>query len=271
MSDEKVIRLTPKNSVLRELYLISGNQCAYPGCVRPMIDSHGNFVGQICHIEAAMPGGERFNSSMSNEDRRKLSNLILMCHEHHIVTNNIHEYTVQRLKKIKKDHENKFSNIISKLVHSIEDLTQLQESVVPKTLSKMNTILHWGNTEDELLLCIDEINQWISRLRKLTPNTRKIFVIMLERSEAAYPQYIIPIEEIELVTNLTNIELRKHIVLLTKYRFISEVYLDEHGYICDLNTFDSGWEFWEELIRFSQKTASSLEEIIVNLDFSILD
>lgn len=31
-TDEEVKRLAPKQEVLRELYIKSGNECAYPGC-----------------------------------------------------------------------------------------------------------------------------------------------------------------------------------------------------------------------------------------------
>lgn len=63
--EEKAKHLSIKSDVLRRLYLQSGNQCAYPGCTHTMVDENGNFVGQICHIEAAMEGGERFNPQMS--------------------------------------------------------------------------------------------------------------------------------------------------------------------------------------------------------------
>lgn len=55
MVNETGKRLVPTKDVLRELYLKSGNQCAFPYCVRPMMNSDGEFVGQICHIEAAEP------------------------------------------------------------------------------------------------------------------------------------------------------------------------------------------------------------------------
>ncbi|MCM2533282.1 hypothetical protein NDK43_13865 [Neobacillus pocheonensis] len=109
MAEEEVVRLTPTTATLRELYLKSGNQCAYTSCTARMIDSEGNFVGQVCHIEAAMPGGERFNPDMTNEERRHISNLMLMCYEHHIATNSVDEYPVERLKVMKQAHENKFA------------------------------------------------------------------------------------------------------------------------------------------------------------------
>ena len=55
-----------------------------PGCKNVIIDSMGVVVGHICHIEAAMPDGPRFNKNQSNNDRRALSNLVLMCAGHHL-------------------------------------------------------------------------------------------------------------------------------------------------------------------------------------------
>ncbi len=75
----KVKRLQPVPQTLRRLFLTSGNLCAFPGCSEQIIDVAGHFVGQLCHIEGAEPGGERFNSHMTNEDRRQFENLMLMC------------------------------------------------------------------------------------------------------------------------------------------------------------------------------------------------
>lgn len=42
------------------------------------MDEMGNFIGQICHIEAAEEGGERFKPIMTNEERRAFDNLMHM-------------------------------------------------------------------------------------------------------------------------------------------------------------------------------------------------
>jgi hypothetical protein len=68
-------RLNPTYETLRELYLKSGNQCAFPGCNKPILNAKGEFVAQICHIEAAAPNGQRFNPNQTNEERRQSSNL----------------------------------------------------------------------------------------------------------------------------------------------------------------------------------------------------
>ncbi|MEZ8223750.1 hypothetical protein AB6C43_06900 [Vibrio splendidus] len=101
-------RLAPKVETIRALFARSGNQCAFPGCTHPMVNLKQKFVGQICHIEAAMPQGERYNTEQSDEERRSYDNLVLLCYQHHIETDDTNEYTVQKLKQIKFCHESNF-------------------------------------------------------------------------------------------------------------------------------------------------------------------
>src|SRR5690625_4714515 len=123
---KEVKRLKPFTSVLRELYLKSGNECAFLDCNERMIQSDGTFIGEVCHIEAAMPNGPRFNPRQSNEHRRQYDNLMLMCPKHHKVTDNLDKYPVYKLKQIKKDHEGKFEQIIEDIELSVKDYTSNQ-------------------------------------------------------------------------------------------------------------------------------------------------
>ena len=52
-----------------------------------MVNDDGTFIGQVCHIEGAEKGEESFNENQTNEERRAFENLMLMCYEHHQVTN----------------------------------------------------------------------------------------------------------------------------------------------------------------------------------------
>ncbi|MEP1779739.1 hypothetical protein [Reichenbachiella sp.] len=100
-------RLQPKPSTVKKLFALSGNKCAFPTCKTPMISENGEIIGEICHIEAANEEGERFNANQSDEDRRGFENLILLCSNHHKETNDIKQYTVEILKKLKAEHESK--------------------------------------------------------------------------------------------------------------------------------------------------------------------
>jgi hypothetical protein len=108
MNDQIPKRLSPTHETYRELFLKSGNLCAFPGCHALLIDQDGTFVGQLCHIEAAELGGARFNSAMTNDERRAAPNLILMCYPHHQVTNDIDRYSVADLRAMKAAHQTRF-------------------------------------------------------------------------------------------------------------------------------------------------------------------
>jgi hypothetical protein len=92
---EEPKRLKPKPETLRVLFLKSGNLCAFPNSKALMMNEKGVFIGQLCHIEAAEEGGERFNPHMTNEDRRAAANLMLMCYPHHKITNDEQEYPIR--------------------------------------------------------------------------------------------------------------------------------------------------------------------------------
>ena len=126
-------RLPPKANVIRALFARSGNQCAFPGCIQPLINRKNQFIAQICHIEAAEKGGERYNAKSTDGYRRSYENLLILCYPHHVETNDTREYSVNRLKQIKKDHEQAFERL---------DFT-VNESLIIKLSHEMNK--YWSD------------------------------------------------------------------------------------------------------------------------------
>jgi len=106
-----------KRSTVRRLDTLSGNQCAAPGCIKPLIArDNESILSKICHIEAASKKGPRFNVNMDDEERRHYNNLILMCDECHIIIDNKEnevDYPVKLLKAWKKEHESKMIAILN--------------------------------------------------------------------------------------------------------------------------------------------------------------
>lgn len=111
MDDTSVKRLAPTKKTLIRLFAISGNKCAFSNCEHKIFDEDGDLIAQVCHIEAASEGGERFNPNQTNEDRRQYENLVLFCYQHHVKTNDVNIYTVDVLKEIKRKHESKQTRI----------------------------------------------------------------------------------------------------------------------------------------------------------------
>ena len=99
----------PSESSVKKLFALSGNRCAFPNCSDSIIENSGTICGEIGHIEAASPGGPRYNSMQSDTERNAYENLILLCRRHHKIIDDLPEsYTVDALCEMKNIHENKF-------------------------------------------------------------------------------------------------------------------------------------------------------------------
>lgn len=129
-------RKAPTLSTLRALFARSGNRCAFPGCVHPLVNEDGLFIAEVCHIKAAEPGGPRYDPAQSDEDRRALANLIVLCHRHHVETDVVEVYSVGRLEDIKHQHE------------SLRVVVQyhIDESVLHKIALEMDS--YWTRLEE---------------------------------------------------------------------------------------------------------------------------
>lgn len=112
-------RLSPRTDALRALFARSGNRCAFSGCTAPLINERNQFIAQVCHIEAAEEGGERFNKNQTDEERRQYENLLILCYPHHVETNDVNAYPVQRLLEIKAVHEQNFEKNPFKINESV--------------------------------------------------------------------------------------------------------------------------------------------------------
>lgn len=270
---ETVKRLEPTKETLRELFLKSGNECAYPGCTHKIISSSGVFLAQICHIEAANEGGERFNSNQTNEQRRSFSNLLLMCHAHHKITDDVITYTVQRMKDIKSQHESKFTDIVSTIQNSFTDHTEKSTVNASSSLKRINRVLNWNNTNDELVETLKDISAFSQRLRSLPIQARQILTLMVKRSMYDHVNKLhISEHEIRLVTGADISQLREVIQVLDKYGFIQEGFPDDMNLatieICEI---EGGWPFLKDLKEFCEIEDIALEEVLVDLNFGLLD
>lgn len=93
------------DKTLKRLFGLSRNRCSFPECEKEMSDENSAKHSNICHIEAANDGGERWNDNMSNQQRADYDNLILLCPPCHDKTNDVDKYDVNALKRMKSRHE----------------------------------------------------------------------------------------------------------------------------------------------------------------------
>lgn len=95
-------------NTIKRLYGLSGNVCANPECRKKLIDNLGNQYGEIAHICVASPEGPRYDSTMSDDDRRNIDNLLLLCEDcNKLIDNkdNVKDYPVELLRDWKRQHE----------------------------------------------------------------------------------------------------------------------------------------------------------------------
>ena len=279
MMKETVKRLKIEPKTLRELYLKSGNCCAFPGCRSRIMNTEGVFIGQICHIEAAEEGGERFNENQSNEERRHVSNLILMCYPHHRVTNDVTVYTPAFLKEMKSKHEAKFTDLVAVMEKAIEDQAAKTEIKPAQSLASINSILGWNLSIAELLVVAEDAAWAANRIRCLPIPTRQLLTVIVKRMKRiALPQNQYRYErdvlhhEVAQACGLSISEVGTHVQIMDKYG-IATSYDKEHGKpaCITLRSCPHGWQIWGDFNEFSKKASIPVEAFTEELRFDLFD
>ena len=178
---------------IKRLYGLSGNQCAFPGCEVSFVSPEDETnVSNICHIEAAEEGGERYNPNSTDEERRSFENLILLCAKHHTETNDVGKYTVDVLQKMKQEHEAKMlqlyplsknpsalktviSYIGSKLFND-EDVQEPRYAPPPKEKILYNNVIRYKPIIEEYVAYQGWLNEIYKEI-EILGSTKKDFVL----------------------------------------------------------------------------------------------
>ncbi|MCS4230422.1 hypothetical protein EDF77_2687 [Stenotrophomonas maltophilia] len=280
-SGEKVERLPPKPSVLRKLYLMSGNRCCYPDCDHRMVDADGDFVGEVCHIEAAEAGGQRFNSDRTNEENRDISNLMLMCPNHHTKTNNVSLFTVAKLSVMKSKHESKFLNIERKIANSISDSTDDNTIVAAKNLKRLNRVLGHELDASELSEMVDTLGKYVARLESVPEPTRNFLgavalrMYKIRETGAVYQEhgtFRISASDVQQALSLGSRRIKDRCGLLENYGLGSLYETGDHEmpWAVSIRSVD-GWPLWFDLAEFAKSEGIDFSTFWKDLDFSSLD
>lgn len=97
----------PSDSIVKRLFAVSGNQCAFPGCANALVDADSGVVtGKVCHARAQSPGGPRFVDGLSDSELHGFDNLLLMCPMHHdIIDARPDLHPIDSLLEAKRTHE----------------------------------------------------------------------------------------------------------------------------------------------------------------------
>lgn len=285
MNAEIPKRLAPRGDTLRELFLKSGNLCAFPGCAELMMDVKGNFIGQLCHIEAAEPGGERFNPLMTNEQRRHFSNLLLMCYPHHVETDNVVEFPVDKMRQIKSDHERRFSDPARVILAQLKDWTTDDKYTLATNMKMYDRVTGGisGLTSEQIAETTAELNAYVEQLCLVPMRTRRFLCKVAERMHRMRKTRVVSSRgssEKILISDLADaFRLSEHQVAqsaneLDGYKLgcIDQIDTDlgPKGAVAIWN-LKSGWPLWADLADFCEKSHTPMEAFSEELDFARLD
>ena len=128
-----------KASILdKEIKLLWGKgmgKCAICHCdlIQELIEGSPFLIGEMAHIEGEKEGSARFNQQLCEKDRSKYPNLILLCPNHHtIVDKDLNTYTVENLRRIKKESEEFFDDTLKSCISDITfaELDQILKYII---------------------------------------------------------------------------------------------------------------------------------------------
>ncbi|MEZ8544796.1 hypothetical protein AB6C74_18245 [Vibrio splendidus] len=253
--------------VLRELYMRSGNICAFPECNHPIMNSDGVYVAQMCHIEAASPKGQRYNKNQTDDERAGYDNLLLMCYRHHKETDDVQAFPVSKLKQIKKDHEAKFSSVLDALANDVHDLAYSATIQIPTSLSKFVVLGDITSAEEADYL--DELQELSQQLLPLSPVTRKILMLALRRVDNEQVNFFDFIQSVSMPER----DVFNHLRSLESAGLISDNEdsdLSERKLTIKASNKSSPFPISILISDYCSANNSDAHKMIVNLDFSEL-
>lgn len=277
-------RKAPSAKTLRQLYVLSGNQCANPRCATVLINANGTLVADVCHIKAEKRGGARFDNSLSADARRAPENLILLCSTcHKLVDREPKKYTVSVLTKWKSDREDRFAAIGDTLrqryVGEIIDEAEAGNLSIPRTLKKYKRFLckrRFSSTIDEKTF--ENIEAYVDRLRHLARSDRDLMRAIVEKGIALggrrETESGIDVHPDDLKT--INVDNRR----LSDYRIgklgrtldrnnLGGLDIDEEPRLqISVPDEDLGWS---TLKAFLESRGKTLRDVICDLSFGLLD
>jgi len=211
--------------------MFSGNQCAYPTCTESLVDEFGGYVGNVCHIEAAEKGGQRYNPLQTDIERCSYDNLIILCANHHNRTNDVNRYPVSVMKEMKKKHED--------VIKNIRDLSSRKESVfvdftasdvvnLPESLNLIKKdIEEIFNNELSISDAVSEMCTYFSHFKGVPYETRRLYSSLFLMSSFSDYGICFNCKTVELRLRRCNKDLIPHYHILEEAGLLTNEMVDE--------------------------------------------
>ena len=276
-------RLPPTEATIKVLFALSGNRCAFPGCSHSLVNDNGTVVSQIAHIKGVRPKAARFDPDAEPEVLRQPENLLILCYEHHVTTDDESIFTVQRMRDMKEVHEKRFGGVISGLRAELSDLTAGTIVRFPSTLTSYARVNDFDIDADAGFLADvrQELLALIDRLTVLTPDLRSVFSLVIERGTPTGDSlFEATTTELEQVLGLTTPQLGQLLGVLTRHELLHvgpeerEGYYDSVVWVTTRAPRDSqrfASPILSDIRHVAEQLGVSVRRLLVDLDWSPFD
>lgn len=238
-------------------------------------------VGQIAHIEGALPDSARFNPKMSNEQRRGYDNLLLLCGTHHIrIDRDVERWTVASLRELKRKHEAIYTAAVDQLRRQVGDITE--GVTFTPAVNGLAILDPLGLDEHERAESCKDINRFAERLSKIPVDARSLMALIVARGEkiTGYGairwsgEFQLPVRVLKSIADCTAVQLRQHVEVLEHFdllRYEGDPSDGPPQYIVGNSTPGIGWPLLHDIRDFAGTDQAMIRRILCDLDFSALD
>lgn len=279
MSKADRTRLPPVDGTTRELYLYSGNQCAFQGCPEVLLKENGTWNCEVAHIYGVKPDSARGDHNLSNEELRESSNLVLMCPNHHTEIDNKKlelTYTVEAVRKLKEDHEARYRTALLGLERIVDSTTSVSVKR-PENLCALDGFCT-GLTNDEIRENVVMAGPFVDGLVKQPAALRDVIAVILAHGRAenfwGSRRVIATTTRIEAVaSSVTSEELARRARSLEHDSLLSIEEDDGLWYFVLVDpTADSvGWDLFVAIHDLAAGDSEIIRRIVHDLDFTVMD
>ena len=176
-------RKNMSDAVKRKLWASSAGYCCNPSCHRDLFplfeDGSITCIDELAHIIGHKEKGPRGENELPLSQRDEFENMIVLCPScHTMIDKNPQTFTVELIKKWKKEHCDAIRNLMS--VQSFQSREDARKALIP-LLEENKTIfdMYGPNSENATKRQIDTESMWYQMsLQKIIPNNRRIESIL---------------------------------------------------------------------------------------------
>jgi|GEM_PF-4260957 len=142
----------------------------------------------------------------------------------------------------------------------------------PKTAANMNKVMEWGLSEDELSGTLESIIEFYRRLEKLNGPSRRFFASLVKLAEPMggvnFARMSVPYQEVANALGLPNFKVSEQMAIIEMHGF---GYINDSEFPVQIEIWASDWPLLSDIKAYAESEGYDLYEILVKLQFSLLD